>query len=150
MQSTTIIALVIAAIVVTAAIFVANEFFVEKTADAIRDSMMSEMKDLASESLKHYTKPSFLGGGGKSFKNLDKMKRKNNKARGNADKANKTKNMTGSEIWETELGIYNVVIAAQDSAVIEGVGDAIGLDGENPVTVQIVIKKDSYYFVILN
>jgi len=149
-QSTTIIALVIAAIVVTAAVFVANELFVERTADATRDSMMSEMKDLAGESLKHYTKPSFLGGGGKSFKNLDRMRRKNSKARGKADKANKTKNLSGTEIWETELGIYNVVVTAQDSAVIEGVGDVLGRDGENPVTVQIVIKKDTYYFVILN
>jgi hypothetical protein len=146
--------LVIIAALVATSVYVGVQLFSRNAVDASRDALVVEMKDLAGESLKHFRKPVFLGGGGKSFEKLDKMKRKNSKSRAKKEKKG-TKGKPGAEpigtqIWETEVGTYSVVIAAQDSAVIDGVGELIGLDGKNPVAMRLVVKQHSRYFTILN
>lgn len=150
MQSTSIIVIVLTIALVAAAVLVGTQVFKKNSVDAARDALADELKDLAVISLKHFNRPGFLGGGGNSFKNLDKIRRKNSKSRVKSDKDKKTKNIKGTQIWETQTGMYFVVIAEKDSAVIQGVGDEIGSDGVNPVSVQLVVKKDSRYLKILN
>ena len=145
MQSTTIIVLVIAVVVVTAAVVVGTRLFSEDSTTAARDAMIADMRDLAGESLKHFQKPAYLGGGGKTFKNLEKNVRKPSKVR-----KDKPKNQKGTVVWETARGTYYVVIADKDSTVIEGIGDVTGIDKQNPIKVQLTVKEFSHVFKVLN
>jgi len=150
MQSTSVIVIVLTIALVAAAVYVGSQAFKKNSVDASRDAIASELKDLATASVKHFNRPAFMGGGAHSFNNLDKMKRKSGKIRDKKDKDKKTKNVKGTQIWETEAGMYFVVIAVKDSAIIEGVGDEIGRDGVNPVAVQLVVKQYSSKLSILN
>jgi len=151
MQSTTVIVLILAAALVTTAVFVGTQVFKKKTVEASRDAMMDQMKDLAVSSLKYYNRPVIYGGGGRSFANIEKQKRGSTKNRAKAEKDKMKKQLQGTEIWETHIGIYSVVTATQDSVVIEGVGNEIGKDGQNPVCVKMVLtNKGPRTFTILN
>ena len=150
MQSTSVIVIILVVALVATAVVVGSKAFRSNTVDASRDAIATELKDLATASVKHFNRPAFMGGGAHSFKNLDKLKRKNTKSRDKKDK-NKDKNVPpGTQVWETEAGTYYVVIAAKDSAVIEGVGEEIGRDGVNPVAVQLTVKQYSSSLKILN
>ena len=151
MQSTSIIVIVLVVALVATAIVVGTKAFKRNTVDASRDAIATELKDLATASVRHFNRPAFMGGGAHSFNNLDKLKRKSTKSRDKKDKDKKDKNVPpGTQVWETEAGTYYIVIAAKDSAVIEGVGDEIGRDGVNPVAVQLVVKQYSSKLSILN
>ena len=153
MQSTSVIVLVLTVVLVTAAVYVGTQVFKSNSVDASRDAIASELKDLAAASLKHYNRPAFMGGGDHSFKNLDKMQRKNTKSKsnnGNGNGKGNSKNDKGTDIWETDVATYYLVIAEKDSAVIQGIGEEIGRDGVNPVAVQLVVKKNFRKLSILN
>ncbi len=153
MQASTVITLIIAAALVVAAVHGATKIFGKNASDATRDAMVVELRDLAGESRKFFVRPALMGGGGRSFANIGKMKRVNSKSRAKNDPQGQPKGKQGglgTQIWETEVGTYYVVSAAQDSAVIQGTADAIGLDGKNPVSVQLVVKQRSEYIKTIN
>lgn len=141
-QST--ILLVLVAILVLGMAYVAFESFSRSNVEVARDVLKDEIASMTREILSFYRRPEHIGGGGNSFEKFNSLRRKHSRPKGRKQPPKK------KLLWESEHGAYQLITAAKDSVVIEGIGDHIGNDGKNPIRVRGVIKTDDLYFTVLN
>ena len=124
--------------------YIGYQNFAKNHEEASRDALKDDIASLSQEALNHYQRPRHLGGGGNSFLNFNQVRRKKVKTKKNRPEP------AGTYLWESENGVYNVLVAAKDSVVIDGTGDIIGYDEKNPIKVRGVIKIDDMYFTVIN
>lgn len=144
MPSQSTILLTLVALVTLGMVYIGYQNFVKNHVDASRDAMKEDIASLSQEALSYYHLPRNMGGGGRSFINFNDVRRRKVKTKKNRPVPE------GDKIWESENGVYYVLVAAKDSVVIEGRGDYTGEDGENLIRIRGVIKTDDFYFTILN
>ena len=118
--------IVLAMIIVGIAVVFSITLFRQKAIDSKRDLLINECGNLAMDAMKHYKKPSNLGGGGNSF--------------------------IGWSIPEilatTATGNYSTAIF-KDSVLIIGTGNDV-VNGNDSVKVQVSVYQNNYTTQILN
>ncbi len=87
-----------------------------KTAQASRDALISELKNLAALAQQYYRRPTGLGDGGNRF----------------------TGWFIPEAIETTKNGVFYALVA-NDSIVLSGIGHAIGKDGKKKVRIIMVV-----------
>lgn len=87
-----------------------------KTAQISRDTLISELNNLAALAQQYYRKPTGLGGGGNRFSYW----------------------FIPQTIETTKSGVFYALVA-KDSVVLSGIGHAIGNDGKKKVRIIMVV-----------
>ncbi len=144
MPSQSTILLTLVALLTLGMIYIGFQNFVKSNEEAARDTLKEEIATLSHEALNHFQRPKHLGGGGGTFLNFKSVHRKKLKTKKSRPVPE------GEKLWESEQGVYFVLVAARDSVVIEGTGDHIGYDGKKPIRVRGVLKAEEMYFTIIN
>ncbi|MDH3252361.1 MAG: hypothetical protein OEM41_06180 [Ignavibacteria bacterium] len=113
-------------LVVGVAIAIGVNLFTDNSTSHNRDAIASEMLHLATRAQVYYRTPRTMNGGGQSFTGLDDI---------------------GLLIANPNGVNASYALTNEGSSVtLTGIGKELGRDGTNPVTVVIVVLKDSLYF----
>ena len=144
MGSQSTLLLLIGGIIVAAGIYAGITVFTGSNVHYSRDQICTEIANLSKEAVNFYVRPRQLGGGGKSFKNF------NNTRRTKISTKKRRKTPSGTRLWESETAVYSVIAAADDSVVIDAIGDHIGNDGTNPIRIRGVIKGTGFTTTDIN
>lgn len=119
--------LVVAAIVVVLAITVGIEMLAANATESNRESVVSELNNLATLAIQHYKRPIEQGGGGSSFNSWD----------------------VPVSLKSTSSGTYSVNVKNQE-AIISGIGIETGNDGSNPLQMIAMITITDINISVIN
>jgi hypothetical protein len=144
MGSQTNLLILLGGILVVISIFVGITMFRANMTENDRDQIRNELSYLSKEALSYYYRPTIFGGGGKSFRSFNGTRR----MKISTKRRRPIKN--GARLWESDNAVYAVVVAADDSVVIEATGDDLGNDGNNVMRLWGVVKVDDFYTKDLN
>ena len=122
-----ILLLVVSVIIVVLAITIGIEMFASNSKTSNRDSVVSELNNLATLAIQFYKKPASYGGGSSSFISWEIP-----------DKMDSTSN-----------GIYSVT-CTNLNATITGFGQEVGNDGANPIEMVAVVTSANIVISVVN
>ena len=129
--------IVLGVIIVGIAVVVGINVFTASSSSANRDSVISDLTNIASMAQQYYRKPTALGGGGNSFLNF-RMPALSPTAGDNTSTATKTPN-----------GSYTLTLADQ-SVTLVGLGNQTGNDGTTVVKATMTVGPNTFTTVINN
>ena len=115
--------IILGVILVAVAVAVGLTIFKAQAAGQNRDAVWNDLNQLGARAQAFYRRPSFLGGGGKSFLSFSLY-------------TTEVKNDNG------EYGITSKII---DEVIIQGTGTEIGNDQKNPVQIIMIVHPDTMY-----
>lgn len=119
--------IVLGVIIVGIAVVVGINVFTASSTSSNRDSVISDLTNLASLSQTYYRKPTALAGGNNTF----------------------TGWTVPAQLATTGNGTYTATVAAQ-SVTLVGTGNQTGNDGTNPVKVTMVVGPTSITSTTVN
>lgn len=122
-----ILLLVVSVIIVVLAITIGIEMFAANSKTSNRDSVVSELNNLATLAIQFYKKPASYGGGNSSFISWK----------------------IPEEMDSTSNGIYSVA-CTNLNATITGFGQEVGNDGANPIEMVAVVTSASIVISVVN
>lgn len=122
-----ILLLVVSVIIVVLAITIGIEMFATNSKTSNRDSVVSELNNLATLAIQFYKKPASYGGGNASFISW---------------KIPETMDSTSN-------GIYSVA-STNLNVTITGFGQEVGNDGANPIEMVAVVTSASIIISVVN
>lgn len=116
--------LIIVGVVITGiAIAVGITLFQANASGVNRDALWSDLVQLGARAQQYYRKPRSLGGGDLSFVGFK----------------------ISAKEGQNDNGIYVVGSPSKGSVDILGIGNELGHDTENPVTLNLIVLPDSMY-----
>ncbi len=122
-----ILLLVVSVIIVVLAITIGIDMFAANSKTSNRDSVVSELNNLASLAIQFYKKPSSLGGGNSSFTSWN----------------------IPEKMDSTSNGMYSVA-CTNLNATITGFGQELGNDGTNPIEMVAVVTSADIVINVVN
>ena len=122
-----ILLLVVSVIIVVLAITIGIEMFATNSKISNRDSVVSELNNLAILAIQFYKKPASYGGGNSSFISWN----------------------IPEKMDSTSNGIYSVA-CTNLNVTITGFGQEVGNDGANPIEMVAVVTSASIVISVVN
>jgi|PlaIllAssembly_1097288.scaffolds.fasta_scaffold19835_2 Tfp pilus assembly protein PilE len=122
-----ILLLVVSVIIVVLAITIGIEMFATNSKTSNRDSVVSELNNLATLAIQFYKKPASYGGGNSSFISWN----------------------IPEKMDSTSNGIYSVA-CTNLNVTITGFGQEVGNDGANPIEMVAVVTSASIVISVVN
>jgi len=122
-----ILLLVVSVIIVVLAITIGIEMFATNSKISNRDSVVSELNNLATLAIQFYKKPASYGGGNSSFISWN----------------------IPEKMDSTSNGIYSVA-CTNLNVTITGFGQEVGNDGANPIEMVAVVTSASIVISVVN
>ena len=122
--------IILGVIVVGIAVAVGITMFTDNAQSANRDAVTNDLVNLSSRAQQHYRRPAALGGGQGAFDNS------------NGGVAIATISQLTSKPTNAN-GTYVLGTVAATNIILTGTGTETGLDGTNPVQVEMTVWADS-------
>ncbi len=115
--------IILGVILVAVAVAVGIVLFKSQAMTQNRDAVWADLTQLGARAQGYYRRPSFLGGGGKSFGSFTLLEK---------------------EI-KNENGNYSILSQDQNNLILEGKGVELGNDASSPVYLKMTVRADTMF-----